>query len=214
MSAKDNPIPYPRSISNEDPVIPWDYKPYSSGPLQSLGGKELCVYTHLKFNGGLGLSIITTPELAEEFQALQAVTFSESYERHLQPKLTDPASIKLTERTATSGRVMLAGKDYKRGDVIATERPRILGYGETSLSWEEREKLLEVAMSWLPTEGKGFLGELSSPEIVENSEMFGLAPYSRVMMTHAGSPVVVGGHMHHAVFPSTVAFLNHNCTPK
>ena len=53
------------------PYAPWTHRPICTDTLPSLGSK-LCVYTNDSFSNGRGISIFTTPKVAEEFAYLPA----------------------------------------------------------------------------------------------------------------------------------------------
>jgi hypothetical protein len=73
---------------------PWPYRPVCTEPLEKMNGAELCVYTNTEFNGGRGISIVTTPELSEAFAALPSLTDPVAFSQNFHP--TDPGSARYT----------------------------------------------------------------------------------------------------------------------
>src|ERR1700748_632808 len=54
---------------SSESYFPWTHKPVCTEYLDDIGSK-LCVYTNATFSNGRGVSIFTTPQIAEKFASL------------------------------------------------------------------------------------------------------------------------------------------------
>jgi hypothetical protein len=180
---------------------PWTHRPICTEVLKSLNSK-LCVYTDANFSNGRGISIITTPETAEEFAAL--------------PAFQDPAALDginvfsgawYTQTLPEKGMGMLAKKQLKFKDPVTAYTPAFVPLldGE-ALTTVEREKLYRVAVYQLP--------EATREAYLQLAYVYG-QPNVRVQdIVKANTfQLEIGGRNHLAVFPET-SRLNHDCAPK
>lgn len=179
---------------------PWSYPPVCTDVLQSLGSK-LCVYTNTSFSNGRGISIFTTPIIAEDFAQL--------------PPFHDPKALLdingfsgnwYTEQLPGKGMGMLAKKDLIFKDRVTAYTPALLAYLEDELPTMEREKYFRIAVTQLPDATRQMYEGLATvygyPQI----------KYQDVVKANTFQ-LEVGGKNHLSVFPET-SRLNHACSPK
>jgi hypothetical protein len=188
-------------VNNDDRAThgPWSYPPVCTDVLASVGS-SLCVYTNTSFSHGRGISIFTTPELAEQILVL--------------PPFQDPGALQgINEFTGTwytqempgKGMGMLAKKDLKFKDRITAHTPALLAYLESDLSTAEREKFFKLAVSQLPKATRDMYLRLAT--------VYGLPQVKYQDVVKANTfQLELGGHNHLAVFPET-SRLNHACAP-
>ncbi|KAF2260855.1 SET domain-containing protein [Lojkania enalia] len=178
---------------------PWTHQPACTKVLQSIGS-NLCVYTNSSFSNGRGISIFTTPTLANQFAAL--------------PAFMDPAALDgvntfsgawYTETLPGKGVAMLAKKKLKFGDRVTAYTPALIAYLEDELDTIEREKYWRIAISQLPEDTRN--GYLSLAYIYgqENIRVQDIVKANTFQLD-------IGGQNHLAVFPET-SRLNHACSP-
>lgn len=179
---------------------PWSYKPVCTDVLQSIKSK-LCVYTNTSFSDGRGISIFTTPKIAEEFAAL--------------PPFQDPNALEninvfsgnwFVQELPGKGMGMLAKKKLKFKDRVTAYTPAFLAHLEDELPTMEREKYFRIAVLQLPDRTREMYESLATvygyPQI----------KYQDVVKANTFQ-LDVGGQNHLAVFPET-SRLNHACAPK
>lgn len=188
----------------EDPVAPtagpWSYPPICTERLPSVGSK-LCVYTNTSFSRGRGISIFTTPELAEEFAALPPFQNSDALE-----SINQYSGAWYTQQMPGKGMGMLAKKDLKFKDRITSYTPAFLAYLESDLSTAVRERFYETAVSQLPG--------ATREKYLNLATVYGIPEVKHQDVVKANTfQLEVGGHNHLAVFPET-SRLNHACAPK
>ncbi|KAF2748163.1 hypothetical protein M011DRAFT_401325 [Sporormia fimetaria CBS 119925] len=178
---------------------PWTHKPVCSKPLQSLGTR-LCVYTNSTFHGGRGISIVTTPKLAEQFaelpcfkepSALQGInTFSGAWS---------------VQETPGKGLGLVAKKQLKFKDAITAYTPALVALLEDELSTLDREKLYRIAVHQLP--------EATRYAYMNLAYIYGQLSVRVQDIVKANTfQLQVGGVNHLSVFPET-SRLNHACGP-
>lgn len=192
---------YPQTADNIfDNHFAWSLEPYCSAFVKSLDSR-LCVYTDLNFAGGRGLSIITTPALASEFAKLPAF-HTQSISRSSTVKEELP-----TEMAHLEERYFSATKKLSRGNLAVSDVPAIIGYYVVGMSLQEREELLQVAVSRLPVTTQKGISALRAQH--------GGSRYLRngIVATNGGFTVDVAGHEHFSLFPR-LSLLNHDCAPK
>lgn len=181
---------------------PWTHKPVCTEYLEELGS-ELCVYTNATFSQGRGISIFTTPKIAEEYASLLPFHDAEILQKR---GINSPEGPWYTKALPGKGIGMLARQDLKRGDLITAYTPYLLAHAENVLSTQEREKFFRLALDQLPA--------------ASQEHYLSLAKYF-----HEPSVVVqdivkanvfemqLAGQMHLAVVPEP-SRLNHACAPK
>lgn len=178
----------------------WTHPPICTGFLQSLGSK-LCVYTNSSFSNGRGISIFTTPRIAEEYAAL--------------PAFQDPTVLNdvnvfsgywKTQNVPEKGIGMVAKKHLKFKDRVTAYTPALIAHLEDELPTMEREKFYRVAVFQLP--------EATRESYLQLAHIYG-DPSVRVQdIVKANTfQLQIGGQNHLAVFPET-SRLNHACGPK
>jgi hypothetical protein len=179
---------------------PWSYMPVCTQILEGIGS-ELCVYTNNTFSNGRGISIFTTPQIAEEFAALQPFQDSTSLDG-----VNNPGGPWYTQKLPGKGVGMLAERDMERGDLITAYTPVLLAHMENVLSTREREKFLRLAVDQLPAATVESYFSLATiygdPRVIVQD----------VVKANAFE-MQVGGQMHLALFPEP-SRMNHDCSPK
>jgi ribosomal RNA assembly protein len=159
------------------------------------------VYTNSTFSGGRGISIFTTPRIAEEFVAL--LPFRDST---VLDGINNPDGPWYTQKLPAKGIGMLAKRNLKRGDLIAAYTPVLLAHMEDALSARDREKFLRFAVDQLPVATKESYFSLATifgdPTVIVQD----------VVKANAFE-MQVGGQMHLAVIPEP-SRMNHECAPK
>jgi hypothetical protein len=190
------------TTDNEGRFSPWSHKPICTEFLEGLGS-ELCVYTNATFSQGRGISIFTTPKIAEEYAALLPFHDAEILQKR---GINSPEGPWYTKSLPGKGIGMLAKQDLKRGDLITAYTPYLLAHAENVLSTQEREKFLRIALEQLP--------------IASQEHYLSLARYynepSVVVQDIVKANVFemqLAGQMHLVVVPEP-SRLNHACAPK
>ncbi|KAL5461967.1 hypothetical protein PMIN07_005061 [Paraphaeosphaeria minitans] len=140
---------------------PWSYPPICTDVLPSVGS-SLCVYTDTSFSHGRGISIFTTPDLAERTVVLLPFQNPEALQG-----INDFTGTWITQEIPDKGMGMFASRDLmvseyllnivdhnidklKFKDKITAHTPALLAYLESDLSTAEREKFFKLAVSQLP----------------------------------------------------------------
>ncbi|EXJ74801.1 uncharacterized protein A1O5_01497 [Cladophialophora psammophila CBS 110553] len=185
---------------------PWSYKPVCTDYLDELGD-QLCVYTDTTFSNGRGISIFTTPQIAQEFASL--LPFQDP--SALSSRGINPGSGNVdnmpwyTAPIPGKGVGMLASRSLQRGDLITAYTPYLLAHMENVLSTPERERFLRVALDQLPAASRdvylGLAKIYGEPSVVVQD----------VVKANAFE-MQIGGQMHLAVFPEA-SRMNHACAP-
>ena len=187
--------------NNASSFAPWSYEPFCTQVLDNLESK-LCVYTSRTFGNNRGLSVFTTPSLAEKIALL--VPF------HNPDALSDIAintdeSRWYTSPTPGKGLGMFAKDTVRRGEKILANTPVLVAYTEGFLPKGEREKFLRIAVDQLPAPTRASLLELSNlyrdPDVLLQGVISGNA-----------FDLQIAGRGHLAVFPEA-ARINHACSP-
>ncbi|OQV03011.1 SET domain-containing protein [Cladophialophora immunda] len=183
---------------------PWSHKPVCTDFLDELGD-QLCVYTDATFSNGRGISIFTTPPIAQEFASLlpfQDPTALSSRGINLDDDVDRPW---YTTPIPGKGVGMLATRALQRGDLITAYTPYLLAHMENVLSTSERERFLRIAVDQLPAASRDVYLSLAKiygePSVVVQD----------VVKANAFE-MQVGGQMHLAVFPEA-SRMNHACGP-
>jgi hypothetical protein len=179
---------------------PWSHPPICTQVLPSINDK-LCVYTSITFASGRGISIFTTPTLAQQFSSLPAF---------LNPSVLSKVNIPTNTYHTTSiplkGIGMLATHPIVFGDVITSHNPAFIAYLESELGTMEREKIWRSAIEQLPRKIR--------EEFLGLSYVYG-DERVRVQDIVKGNTfqLEVGGVNHLAIWPET-SRANHACNPK
>ena len=191
---------------NSKLYLPWTHKPVCTDYLNDIGAK-LCVYTNASFSNGRGISIFTTPEIAQKFASLppfqDATVLSSS---GINPVANSKKQAWYTSLIPSKGIGMFASRPLERGDQITAYTPYLLAHMENILSTEDREYHLRLAVEQLPKASRDTY--LSLAKIYHQQSVVG----QDVVKANAFE-IQVGGVMHLAVFPESSRF-NHACAPK
>lgn len=181
---------------------PWTHPPICTEVLQTLGSK-LCVYTNASFSNGRGISIFTTPRIAEEFANLPAFQDPDALKEN---DINAISGAWYTQQLAGKGIGMLAKKQLKFKERVTAYTPALVAHLEDELSTMEREKFFRVAVYQLP--------DATRESYLQLAFVYG-QPSIRVQdIVKANTfQLQVGGQNHLAVFPET-SRLNHACSPK
>lgn len=179
---------------------PWSYEPVCTEYLENVGS-ELCVYTNAMFSGGRGISIFTTPRIAQEFAS--SLPFQD-------PSALDEINVSkdqwYTKKLPGKGMALMAARELKRGDRITAYTPALLAHMEQALSTQKREHYLRIAVNQLPRATRESYYTLATifgdPSVIAQD----------VVKANAFE-MQIGGQMHLAVFPET-SRMNHDCGPK
>jgi hypothetical protein len=178
----------------------WSYPPVCTDVLQSVGSK-LCVYTNTSFSNGRGISIFTTPKVAEDFATLPP--FQDTQALH---NINGFTGNWYTEELPGKGMGMLAKRNLKFKDRVTAYTPALLAYLEDELPTMEREKYFRIAVTQLPDATREMYESLAT--------VYGYAQIKYQDVVKANTfQLEVGGHNHLSVFPET-SRLNHACSPK
>jgi hypothetical protein len=188
--------------SQEQDHTPWSNPPICTNVLESINDK-LCVYTNTSFSNGRGISIFTTPQLANMFTSLPAFQ---------DPATADAQDINIPTDTwrATSipnkGIGIIASKPLDFKDCITAHTPAFLAYLEDELSTLDREKWWSTAIEQLPAKIR--------KQFLALSYVYGDERVRVQDIVKANTfQVEVGGVNHLAIFPET-SRLNHACNAK
>ncbi|OCT44574.1 hypothetical protein CLCR_05848 [Cladophialophora carrionii] len=185
--------------------FPWTHKPVCTEYLDGIGD-QLCVYTNATFSNGRGISIFTTPRIAQEFAALPPFQDPESLSsRGINAEPDVPTQPWYTALIRGKGMGMLAARPLQRGDLITAYTPYLLAHMENVLSTHDREYYLRLAVDQLPPASRniylGLAKMYNDPSVVAQD----------VVKANAFE-IQIGGLMHLAVFPESSRF-NHACAP-
>lgn len=179
----------------------WSHPPICTDILQNIGSK-LCVYTSTSFSNGRGISIFTTPDLAD--QILTLPPFRDPSFPH--SNINAFSGNWYTKSLPGKGMGMLAKRDLKFKDRVTAYTPALLAYLESELSTVEREKFFRIAVSQLPQATRDMYLSLATVYGIESVKCQDVVKANTFQLE-------VGGHNHLAVFPET-SRLNHACSPK
>lgn len=89
------------AASSENWAHHWTHQPVCTEILEALGS-ELCVYTNATFSHGRGISIFTTPRIAEEIAALLPFHDDEAHAKHGINDAEDPGTPKPCQGRASA----------------------------------------------------------------------------------------------------------------
>ncbi|KAF2704636.1 SET domain-containing protein [Pleomassaria siparia CBS 279.74] len=178
---------------------PWSHPPVCTEVLQGLRSK-LCVYTNAAFSNGRGISIFTTPKVAQEFASLPPFQNATAMD-----KINVFSGAWYTQELPGKGVGMLARKTLKFGDGVTAHTPALLAYLEGELPTLQREKYFRIAVSQLPDATRDAFLQLTTVYGDERIRVQDIVKANTFQLE-------VGGQNHLAVFPET-SRLNHACAP-
>ena len=180
---------------------PWTHKPVCTGHIDRLKS-ELCVYTDASFSNGRGISIFTTPQVANDFVNLPAFRDAKAM---AEGNINTFSGAWYTQSLPGKGIGMLAKKSLKFGDRVTAYTPALLAYLEAELGTMEREKYFRIAVSQLP---KG-----TRDAFLQLATVYGDPRIRHQDVVKANTfQLEISGRSHLAVFPET-SRLNHACAP-
>jgi len=195
-------LPNTQNNSQDSPYAPWSHQPLCTPHLPSLNS-TLCIYTDSTFRQGRGISIVTTPSLAQQFASLPAFLDPSAL---TSKDINTPSTVYTTTPLPGKGIGMLATRPLDFGDRVTSYTPAFIAYLESELSTLDREQLWRIAIEQLPGELKEkFLGlaTVYGDERVRVQDVVKANTFQ----------LMVGGANHLAVWPET-SRLNHACAPK
>lgn len=179
---------------------PWTHEPVCTQFLESVGS-ELCIYTNASFSNGRGISIFTTPSIAEQFSKL--LPFEDAA---VLDGVNNPGGPWYTKELPGKGTGLIAGRELARGDLVTAYTPVLLVNKDRILSTRDRELLLRIAVDQLPSASRDAYLKLST--------IFGNPAFIVQDVLKANNfEMQLGGEMHLALFPET-SRMNHDCGPK
>jgi hypothetical protein len=189
-------------VQKEKDRTPWTHRPMCTDVLESIG-ESLCIYTSTTFASGRGISIFTTPSLAEKFASLSAFTHPAGLGTE---GVNEPTGTYRTQEIAGKGIGVLASRDLDFGDRITAHTPSFIAYLESELSTLNREKWWRTAIDQLPASLREMFLALS---IVYGDERVRVQDIVKANTFQ----LEIGGVKHLAIWPET-SRLNHDCAPK
>ncbi|CBX92905.1 hypothetical protein LEMA_P056110.1 [Plenodomus lingam JN3] len=188
--------------------FPWSHTPICTPSLPSLNS-PLCVYTSTTFASGRGLSIFTTPNLANHFASLPVFHNASIL---AEQDINGDTGTWRTETIPGKGIGMVASHTLDFGDRVTSYTPAFLAVLEDELGTLNREKWWRIAISQLP-DGKD--GEESvKDKFMGLATVYGDERVKVQDIVKANTfQLEVQGINHLAVWPET-SRLNHDCGPK
>lgn len=187
---------------NTEDYSPWSYAPVCTDVLPNVKDK-LCVYTSTSFGNGRGISLFTTPSLADRI--LSSPAFTDPFEFDDQQVNINSGAWKAVP-IPNKGIGVLASRDLKFKDRVTAYTPAIIAYLEMDLSTAVREGWWRKAIDQLP--------EKLRNDYLSLTYIYGDERVRVQDIVKANTfQVNIEGVNHLAVFPET-SRLNHACNPK
>ena len=196
----------PNDISTKDRFLldgDWSYPPICTP--QTIPGlnDKLCVYTDIAFSQGRGISMLSTPHVAEEVKLLLNSIAKQQDHNGFYPNQIPNSCY--TAPAPSKGTALFADRPLQRGDIITSHHPLLLAYKESLLSPHERERLLQVAIQQLPPSSRKAYLALATMYHDPTIQAQDIASANSFEMT-------VAGVSHLAVIPEP-SRMNHDCGP-
>ena len=208
-STTNPPSSQPLSLSYE-----WDHPIVCTQSFPQLGG-PLCLFTSASFALGRGISIITTPQIADEFLTLPAVV-----DAHLSSQFNSNTNATNGHREGAESRPWKSVAIRGRGMGVVATRP--LTFGTLLTAYTPLLLVLHSAPQIInPPELEPFFRRAAAQLPVTSRDMLlslartsGLDEYMihDIIQTNLFE-FEIAGEQHMAVFPET-ARINHDCAPK
>lgn len=208
IDPEDNTINPPYSQNEDIPSsnFPWTHKPICGKQFDEFG-EPFCVYTNASFSDGRGISILTTPGVAEKFATLPPFQNSTALSSRGINVDADPKDRPwYTVSIPGKGIGMRASRPLQRGDLITAYTPVVLAHIGDSLFTEDREKLLRLAVEQLPVGSRDAYLDLA--KIYDEADVI-----AQDVLKANGFDMEIGALKHGAVFPEASRY-NHACAPK
>jgi hypothetical protein len=196
-------VPVSIHVSPEEKdYAPWSYSPVCTPKLSSIDD-VLCIYTSTSFSNGRGISIFTTPSIAQRFATLLAFKDPTALEHR---NVNVPTDTWHASSIPNKGIGLLATRSLKFKDRITSYTPVFLAHLEGELSTLDREKWWRHAIHQLP--------EATRDEFLSLAYVFGDERVRVQDIVKSNTfQIEVGGANHLAIFPET-SRLNHACNAK
>ncbi|GAD96222.1 hypothetical protein PTT_09404 [Paecilomyces variotii No. 5] len=194
-----NSIPQNGPSTTTGTVGKWSYKPYCTDLISDIQSK-LCVYTDHSFAQNRGISIFTTPQIADEFSQLRPLQ-----DPSVLAGINNPRGPWYPENLPGRGIGLLAKNNINSGERLMAYTPLLIMHQHHQMPIPLREKFLRLAIDQLPEASKKQYLRLAT--IYGNSSVI----VQDVIQTNAFE-IQVGGQMHLAVFPEA-SRMNHDCAP-
>jgi hypothetical protein len=185
-----------------------DYRPWSYAPVctELVAGfdERLCVYTNASFSNGRGISIVSTPDLAEAASQLSAFQDPQAFATK---QVNQPQDAWHARELPGRGIGAIANRKLSRGDRLTAYTPALLIHRDifAELSTREREKYIRLALDQLPPAIRNACYSLAT--------VSGMPEYigQDVLKTN-NFDIPIAGHPHIALIPEP-SRLNHDCGP-
>ncbi|KAL6244653.1 hypothetical protein RBB50_008181 [Rhinocladiella similis] len=218
---------------------PWSYRPFCTDTLEEINS-ELCVYTSTTFAGGRGLSLFTTPSVADHVMATISSTrlnSGDSSSSGLDHYSSTSSGINAdtgqgkwyTQPIPGKGTGMLAREALARGDLILSATPILIAYSENILPPAVREEYLRRAIDQLPSATRDMYLALASlsghdDDDDDDDKNSNLENHRQTQVQDIAAANTFGitlfadqddrghAHAHLAVFPEP-SRMNHDCAP-
>lgn len=200
------------AYESADADLFWSYPPICTGIIRDMNDR-LCIYTAKVIGGeyGRGITVFTTPALAESIASLPIFTQCPGDDHICQQtraslQINKNSGAWRTSNIPGKGIGMLASRDLQFGDLVTAYTPAFIAYLESGLSTLDREVWWRQAIEQLPKKTrKDFLGltYIFGDERVRVQDIVKANTFQ----------LDIDGVNHLAVFPET-SRLNHACNPK
>ncbi len=191
------------SVDVESLSDPWSHEVVCTQSIEAING-PLCIYTCAAFASGRGISLLTTPAIAEK--ALNLAPFRDA--DSIADVNKDSSPPWRTANLPGRGTGLLATRELRFGDRITAHTPvlAVLGSVASFIAAPDLEYLLGLAVEQLPQTSQDKL--LSLSRNLESDEY----RIQDIMQTNAFE-VQIGGEMHLVIYPEA-SRINHDCGPK
>ncbi|KIW15481.1 hypothetical protein PV08_05527 [Exophiala spinifera] len=199
--------------SDSDSYSPWSYRPFCTDTLfDKINDEPLCVYTSTGFAGGRGLSLFTTPSVADHIVATTPL-FSEHDTSVVSSGVNTHSGNWYTAPIPGKGTGMLASKALRRGNLVLATTPILIAYSENVLDATTREKYLRRAIDQLPSVTRAMYLSLASLSDNAETQVQDIAAANTFGISLGSERDREGEQRPHlAVFPEA-SRMNHDCAP-
>ena len=186
----------------EEDYAPWSYPPVCTGIVQTINDR-LCIYSSTTFSNGRGISIFTTPALADKIASL--------------PAFNDPQALPAQQINTDSGTWYpapvpgkgiggVASRPLKFKDRVTANTPVFIGYSEKVLGARRRERWWRAAISTLPQKSQDAFLDLAY--VIGDEEI----RVQDIVFANCFE-LSIDGVGHDVIFPEA-SRLNNACNPK
>lgn len=185
---------------------PWSYQPYCVAPTWDMPNdpeKVFCVYTSTDFNNGTGVSLFTTPKVAQAFSASKAFVNPQSL-----PEFSLQQREQLYDMIDKPGRGigLFANQVIKTGAIILIDQPTFVIHRSayTRFSEDDQEILQWRALLQMPGRGHNLTRGLA--KFGKGDEIIDILQTNGFARSYADQQ--------HVQLVPMGARLNHDCRPK